>query len=323
MALRICATPGCTLPDFHDGACSHWQEAACSKRDRAVTPLYTPEAELHARGIKRPRATALARGHVHEVDRLLAVREGKGGREFVVRWQGQGAVEDTWEPERNIGEEAIEEFERVPMLRAPWVQRRATATGLYLVEQVLARRVSPVGTAQSKVRWHGFSARWDAWVDDDALVKPPLPARVEAVAELEGVAELEARTEAPASMQTRAEPSVPIDRADCARDGRDMTAVRHLLRDYRLEGYGDAFDEFGFDDLEFLRTLAPATLASTLEEHVGMKPGHAAKFVAYFLGSTGGRLSPADAPAMVRAEAGRGLVFVSEEPDSRLQSPPP
>ena len=39
----------------------------------------------------------------YEVARILDVKFPKsGGRDFMIRWRGHGAEDDTWEPERNL-----------------------------------------------------------------------------------------------------------------------------------------------------------------------------------------------------------------------------
>ena len=47
-----------------------------------------------------------------EVGRILDVRFKKSGsQEFMIRWKGHGAGEDTWEPEENLdSKELIEKF---------------------------------------------------------------------------------------------------------------------------------------------------------------------------------------------------------------------
>ena len=53
--------------------------------------------------------------------------------------------------------------------------------------------------------------------------------------------------------------------------------VRTLLQRFRLEQYAEAFDQKGYDDVDFLSRMDGARL-ETLIADVGMKPGHAAKY---------------------------------------------
>ena len=57
-------------------------------------------------------------------------------------------------------------------------------------------------------------------------------------------------------------------------------SVGSLLRSFRLEMYVQAFDDEGYDDLDYLRELPAAALRSVAAD-CGMKPGHAAKFVTW------------------------------------------
>ena len=113
-------------------------------------------------------------GEQHTVERLLAVRQGKEGREFVIRWLGRGSNEDIWEKEKNIEASLILDFDQSRFTRAP-APRKGSKQGapeLFLVEDVLESRTLD-GVAQSKVSWLGFASRWNAWVDDDKMQQPP------------------------------------------------------------------------------------------------------------------------------------------------------
>ena len=58
-----------------------------------------------------------------------------------------------------------------------------------------------------------------------------------------------------------------------------MEAVRRLLTTARLEQYAAAFDEAGYDDISYLLSIAgQAEALRELASHVGLKPGHAARF---------------------------------------------
>lgn len=54
--------------------------------------------------------------------------------------------------------------------------------------------------------------------------------------------------------------------------------MRGLLQALRLEEYVGAFETAGYDDADFLRQLGPDQ-AARVARAVGMKPGHAHKFV--------------------------------------------
>ena len=61
--------------------------------------------------------------------------------------------------------------------------------------------------------------------------------------------------------------------------GRDTDTVRG-----KHDAYAAAFDEAGYDDMPWLRTLDEEHLRKLVtSEDVGMRPGHAEKFVAYLL----------------------------------------
>ena len=56
-------------------------------------------------------------------------------------------------------------------------------------------------------------------------------------------------------------------------------SVAALLSAVRLDSYADAFMEQGYDDFDFLLSIAAdACLLAELARHVGFKPGHKARF---------------------------------------------
>ncbi|CAK0899347.1 unnamed protein product [Prorocentrum cordatum] len=61
-----------------------------------------------------------------------------------------------------------------------------------------------------------------------------------------------------------------------------MEAVREVLGSLRLERYAETFEEMGWDDLD-IHTLDPEALRD-LARDVGMRPGHASKFLRHFGG---------------------------------------
>ncbi|CAK0801071.1 unnamed protein product [Prorocentrum cordatum] len=66
-----------------------------------------------------------------------------------------------------------------------------------------------------------------------------------------------------------------------------MDAVMQALTSLRLERYARAFEELGWDDLEYMQTLDDEEMRGLVND-VGMKPGHASKFDK-FLRCIGGR----------------------------------
>ena len=62
--------------------------------------------------------------------------------------------------------------------------------------------------------------------------------------------------------------------------GLGMPAVVQALEGVGLGRYAAAFEEQGYDDLRYLRTMDAAERA-TVAESVGMKQGHADKFVKF------------------------------------------
>ena len=56
-----------------------------------------------------------------------------------------------------------------------------------------------------------------------------------------------------------------------------MEGVQSLLQSFRLEQYAHAFDDNGYDDLQFLLEMKDDEVTE-LVKNVAMKPGHAHKF---------------------------------------------
>merc|ERR1712216_142815 len=57
-----------------------------------------------------------------------------------------------------------------------------------------------------------------------------------------------------------------------------LEEVRSVLKSYKLDQYAEAFEEQGYDDIPFLRSMSEDELMAVLREQIGMKPGHAMRF---------------------------------------------
>ena len=78
--------------------------------------------------------------------------------QYLVRWQGYGPKDDTWEPSSNIDQSLVNLFEHSDTVRAQW------RGDVFLVEAVKAHR-SANGTPQSQVTWVGWPSML-SWIDD-------------------------------------------------------------------------------------------------------------------------------------------------------------
>ena len=48
---------------------------------------------------------------VYPVEKLVGHRKGKGGRlEFLVRWEGYGEADDSWEPRSNLEGSLVQDY---------------------------------------------------------------------------------------------------------------------------------------------------------------------------------------------------------------------
>ena len=70
-----------------------------------------------------------------------------------------------------------------------------------------------------------------------------------------------------------------------------MDEVAAVLSAVRLASYAETFDEMGYDDLPFLRGLDASELRRVATEEIGMRVGHAARFVDYLSGVWSGQAS--------------------------------
>ena len=71
------------------------------------------------------------------------------------------------------------------------------------------------------------------------------------------------------------QPSTVMNLSDVGMDG-----VAQLLHEFRLERYIEKFDEQGYDDLLDLLGMSEERMRQCVET-VGMKSGHAQKFIEY------------------------------------------
>ena len=80
--------------------------------DDDVEPAPPPPLPPEPAAVRRPPPPQEQAGGVYVVERLLARRDGpRGGMQYLVRWEGYGEEDDSWEDESNINEAALRDFE--------------------------------------------------------------------------------------------------------------------------------------------------------------------------------------------------------------------
>ena len=146
--------------------------------------------------------------------------------------------------------------------------------------------------------WYGHADEGTDWMrtlriagpsadgDAAAAAEPAADAAADEVADAAADAAADDAAADAVTPSTTPPPSTPAPAPAASRIGE----VEALLRSFRLEEYIQKFDDEGYDDLDYLRTLPPAELRSVAVD-CGMKPGHAAKFVSWM--PTGGPPPPA------------------------------
>jgi len=144
----------------------------------------------------------------------------------------------------------------------------AASAAEFEVDRILSERRRPSGGVEYLVAWKGYYApSWEPasnLADEDGAVCAALLAWCASrVAPHQGGPATELGMPA-------AEPLPPLG----------MPAVVQALEGVGLGRYAAAFEEQGYDDLRYLRTMDAAERA-TVAESVGMKQGHADKFVKF------------------------------------------
>ena len=94
---------------------------------------------------------------------------------------------------------------------------------------------------------------------------------------------------------TTAKKTPPALKATSA--NRGMEQVASTLSSWLLGQYAEAFDEQGYDDLDYLKTLSEEKLMKVASD-VAMKPGHAGKFALYMSQLAAGKPIPTASPAL-------------------------
>ncbi|EOD29077.1 hypothetical protein EMIHUDRAFT_113864 [Emiliania huxleyi CCMP1516] len=147
----------------------------------------------------------------------------------------------------------------------------AASAAEFEVDRILSERRRPSGGVEYLVAWKGcYAPSWEPasnLADEDGAVCAALLAWCASrVAPRQGGP----ATELPPLGMPAAEPLPPLG----------MPAVVQALEGVGLGRYAAAFEEQGYDDLRYLRTMDAAERA-TVAESVGMKQGHADKFVKF------------------------------------------
>jgi len=151
----------------------------------------------------------------------------------------------------------------------------SAASAEFEVDRILSERRRPSGGVEYLVAWTAarFAPSWEPapnLVDEDGAVCSALLAwRASRAAPQQGGPATEPLP--PLGMPV-GEPLPPLG----------MPAVLQALEGVGLGRYAAAFEEQGYDDLRYLRTMDAAERA-TVAESVGMKQGHASKFVKFAL----------------------------------------
>ena len=151
----------------------------------------------------------------------------------------------------------------------------SAASAEFEVDRILSERRRPSGGVEYLVAWTAarFAPSWEPapnLVDEDGAVCSALLAwRASRAAPQQGGPATEPL---PSLGMPAGEPLPPLA----------MPAVLQALEGVGLGRYAAAFEEQGYDDLRYLRTMDAAERA-TVAESVGMKQGHASKFVKFAL----------------------------------------
>ena len=104
-----------------------------------------------------------------------------------------------------------------------------------------------------------------------------------------------------------------------------MEAITKTLADWRLDSYASKFDELGYDDLLWLKMMSAERLKEVTQA-VGMKTGHAAKFLSYMQQLASGVAPgsvPTQEPAPAPAPAPATALQYTPRPQPQLQCTSP
>ena len=79
-----------------------------------VSRIYRYRDQVKEQKVTPPPPVEIQREMEYEVEKILSKRKRYGKVEYLVRWKGYMAKEDTWEKEENLGNarEAVEDYER-------------------------------------------------------------------------------------------------------------------------------------------------------------------------------------------------------------------
>ena len=245
---------------------------------KCVCKLHNGATPYYAQVYRKGKNVVLGRYATAEEAALRYARSAEGKAELAARSAARSAPQASTAPrKRQKVETAIGAGGAATSASAAASHSAAASTTAaasaaeFEVDRILSERRRPSGGVDYLVAWKGcYAPSWEPasnLADEDGAVCAALLAWCASrVAPRQGGP----ATELPPLGMPAAEPLPPLG----------MPAVVQALEGVGLGRYAAAFEEQGYDDLRYLRTMDAAERA-TVAESVGMKQGHANKFVKF------------------------------------------